>query len=115
MWLRTKDSWQSPGSWKRQVAPPSQTQGTGLRYFVFVFCLSETKSQYVVLAVLELMAILLPELPKDWNYRCEPPCSAWLWISVFRVVREHSSAVSVTLGHLSQQPGTGQNRGQEAP
>jgi hypothetical protein len=67
------------------------------------------------LAVLELMAILLPELPKNWNYRCEIPHSAWLWICVFSVMREHSSAVSATLGYLSPQPGIGQSRVQEAP
>jgi len=51
-------------SWKGKWLLPHRLREQASAYF-FSFSLSETKSQYVVLAVLELLAILLPGLPES--------------------------------------------------
>lgn len=94
VWLQARCSWQSPEVGRSKRTLPHRLLGIrASAHFIYIF-FSETVSQYVVLTVPEFMAIFLPQLHKDWNYRCEPPYLAQLRISVLSVVREHSSVVS---------------------
>jgi hypothetical protein len=57
--------------------PKSWEYRLGLLYLTLFGCYSWDRFCYVALAVLKLMATLLPQHLKRWNHRCGPPYPLW--------------------------------------